>query len=87
MEQALAGGLRATGVFAHNDPMADCFDPPLTTIRLDGDEVGRRAGTAVLAAIRDLPAVPTGPPVPAELVVRAQRDPLWTAPSTPLPAG
>jgi LacI family transcriptional regulator len=104
MEQALAGGRQATGVFAHNDamamgavralrdaglgcpgdvsvvgyndvPMADCFDPPLTTVRLDGDEVGRRAGTAVLAAIRGLPVIPTGPPIPAELVVRASAAP------------
>jgi LacI family transcriptional regulator len=99
MELALAGGRRATGVFAHNDPMAmgavralrgaglacpgdvsvvgyndvpmaDCFDPPLTTIRLDGDQVGRRAGQAVLAAIRGLP-VPVSAPTPAELVIRA----------------
>jgi LacI family transcriptional regulator, galactose operon repressor len=104
MAQALAGGRRATGVFAHNDamamgavrtlreaglgcpgdvsvvgyndvPMADCFDPPLTTIRLDGDEVGRRAGQAVLAAIRGLPVPGDEPPVPAELVVRASAAP------------
>jgi LacI family transcriptional regulator len=104
MEQALAGGRRATGVFAHNDamamgavralreaglacpgdvsvvgyndvPMADCFDPPLTTVRLDGGEVGRRAGQAVLAAIRGLPLPADAPPVPAELVVRASAAP------------
>jgi LacI family transcriptional regulator len=103
MAEALAGGRRATGVFAHNDamamgairalreagldcprdvsvvgspstPMADCFDPPLTTVRLDGDEVGRRAGEAVLAAIRGLP-VATGPPIPAQLVVRSSTGP------------
>ena len=38
--------------------MADCLDPPLTTIRLDGEEVGRRAGDAVLAAIRGLLPTP-----------------------------
>jgi LacI family transcriptional regulator len=104
MELALAGGRQATGVFAHNDPMAvgavralreaglgcpgdvsvvgyndvpmaDCFDPPLTTIRLHGDEIGRRAGKAILAAIRGL-EVPTGtPPIPAELVVRSSTAP------------
>jgi LacI family transcriptional regulator len=54
---------------------ADCFDPPLTTIRLHGDEIGRRAGEAVLAAIRGL-EVPTGTsPIPAELVVRSSAAP------------
>jgi DNA-binding LacI/PurR family transcriptional regulator len=55
--------------------MADCFDPPLTTVRLDGDAIGRRAGTAVLAAIRGLEAPTTSPPIPAELVVRSSAAP------------
>jgi DNA-binding LacI/PurR family transcriptional regulator len=63
-------------VVGYNDvPMADCFDPPLTTVRLDGDAIGRRAGKAVLAAIRGLPMPPADPPVPAELVVRASAAP------------
>jgi LacI family transcriptional regulator, galactose operon repressor len=63
-------------VVGYNDvAMADCLDPPLTTVRLDGYEVGRRAGTAVLAAIRGLPVPATDEPVPAELVVRASSGP------------
>ena len=63
---------RDLSVVGYNDvPMADCLDPPLTTVRLDGYEVGRRAGEVVLAAIRGLPVPPPDPPVPAELVVRA----------------
>jgi LacI family transcriptional regulator len=63
-------------VVGYNDvPMADCFDPPLTTIRLDGHEVGRRAGEAVLAAIRGQQAPDHGPQVPAGLVVRASAVP------------
>jgi LacI family transcriptional regulator len=63
---------RDVSVVGYNDvPMADCFDPPLTTIRLDGHEVGRQAAEAVLAAIRGLPVPDRGPSVPAELVVRA----------------
>jgi LacI family transcriptional regulator len=63
---------RDVSVVGYNDvPMADCFDPPLTTVRLDGDLVGRRAAEAVLAAIRGQPVLLGGPPVPAELVVRA----------------
>ena len=63
---------RDLSVVGYNDvPMADCLDPPLTTVRLHGYEVGRRAGKAVLAAIRGLPLPEGDPPVPAELVVRA----------------
>ena len=59
-------------VVGYNDvPMADCFDPPLTTIRLDGNEIGRRAGAAVLASIRGLAVATSDPPIPAELVVRS----------------
>jgi LacI family transcriptional regulator len=64
-------------VVGYNDvPMADCLDPPLTTIRLDGEEVGRRAGDTALAAIRSLPLPDPGPPVPAELIVRASAAPV-----------
>jgi LacI family transcriptional regulator len=63
---------RDVSVVGYNDvPMADCFDPPLTTIRLDGAEVGRQTAEAVLAAIRGLPVPTRATPVPAELVVRA----------------
>jgi LacI family repressor for deo operon, udp, cdd, tsx, nupC, and nupG len=55
--------------------MADCLDPPLTTIRLNGHEVGRQAGEAVLAIIRGLSVPVGGPPEPAELVVRASAAP------------
>jgi LacI family transcriptional regulator len=67
---------RDMSVVGYNDvPMADCLDPPLTTVRLHGYEVGRRAGETVLAAIRGLPVPQTDPPVPAELVVRASAAP------------
>jgi LacI family transcriptional regulator len=72
---------RDMSVVGYNDvPMADCLDPPLTTVRLDGYEVGRRAGAAVLAAIRGLPLPPADPPVSAELVVRASAAPCGAAP-------
>jgi LacI family transcriptional regulator len=62
---------RDVSIIGYNDvPMADCLDPPLTTVRLDGDLVGRRAAEAVLAAVRGLPIPDLGSPVPAELVVR-----------------
>jgi LacI family transcriptional regulator len=62
---------RDVSIVGYNDvAMADCLDPPLTTIRLDGYEVGRQAGLLALAAINGTPA-PRVPLVPAELVVRA----------------
>ena len=68
-------GLRCpddVSVIGYNDvPMADCFDPPLTTIRLDGGDIGHQAGEAVLAAIRRLPVPGRDAPSLAELVVRA----------------
>ncbi|HEY6707531.1 MAG TPA: substrate-binding domain-containing protein, partial [Actinomycetota bacterium] len=67
-------------VIGYNDvPMADCFDPPLTTVRLDGNEIGRRAGAAVLAAIRGLEVPTSDPPIPAELVVRSSAAPVGSA--------
>jgi LacI family transcriptional regulator len=63
-------------VVGYNDvPMADCFDPPLTTIRLNGYEVGRQAGEAVLAAIRGLPLPGGDQPEPAELIARGSATP------------
>jgi hypothetical protein len=68
-------------VVGYNDvPMADCLDPPLTTVRLDGNEVGRRAGEAILAAIRGLPVPDGGPPVPAKLIARSSAAPLQAGP-------
>jgi LacI family transcriptional regulator len=73
-------GLRCpedVSVIGYNDvPMADCLDPPLTTIRLHGGVIGHQAGEAVLAAIRGLPLPGVGAPAtPAELVVRASTAP------------
>jgi LacI family transcriptional regulator len=80
MRDAGLGCPADVSVVGYNDvPMADCFDPPLTTIRLDGGEIGRRAGTAVLAAIRGLEIPTGGPPVPAELVVRSTTAPVASA--------
>ena len=63
-------------VVGYNDvPMADCFDPPLTTIRLNGHEIGRQAGEAVLAAIRGLPLPGGDQPEPAELIARGSATP------------
>jgi LacI family transcriptional regulator len=59
-------------VVGYNDvDMADCLDPPLTTVRLDGYEVGRQAGAIALSAIGGSPVPRRIAPVPAELIVRS----------------
>jgi LacI family transcriptional regulator len=58
-------------VIGYNDvAMADALDPPLTTIRLNGHEIGRQAGTIALAAIGGVATLPRFNPTPAELIVR-----------------
>jgi LacI family transcriptional regulator len=63
---------RDVSVVGYNDvDMADCLDPPLTTVRLDGYEVGRQAGAITLCAIAGSPVPRRIAPIPAELIVRA----------------
>ncbi len=63
-------------VVGYNDvAMAACLDPPLTTIRLDGQELGRQAGEVVLAAMAGTDPPPPFEPLPAELVIRASTAP------------
>jgi LacI family transcriptional regulator, galactose operon repressor len=69
---------RDISVVGYNDvAMADALDPPLTTVRLDGHEIGRQAGTIALAAIGGVGTLPRFAPTPAELIVRQS-----TAPSS-----
>jgi LacI family transcriptional regulator len=75
VEAARHRGLRCPddlSVVGYNDaPMSDHVDPPLTTIRLPGVELGRRAATIVLEALRGgRPAAETIR-LPPERVVRA----------------
>jgi LacI family transcriptional regulator len=77
-------GLHCPGdvsVVGYNDvPMADCLDPPLTTIRLNGDQVGRRAAEAVLGPSAGCPPLTAARPSPAELVARPARPAAGPAP-------
>jgi LacI family transcriptional regulator len=67
------GGLSVIG---YNDiAMAECLDPPLTTIRLEGYEMGRRAGSMALDAIGGTLPSGAGEQTAATLVVRASTAP------------
>jgi LacI family transcriptional regulator len=52
-------------------PLVDLIDPPLTTLRLPGYEMGRRAGAMLLAALEDEDATDGLVALRPELVVRA----------------
>jgi DNA-binding LacI/PurR family transcriptional regulator len=56
-------------------PEAPFFTPPLTTIRQDFDEVGRRGVRLLLKAISDGEPSDPGEPVAPELIVRASTGP------------
>jgi LacI family transcriptional regulator len=67
---------RDLSVIGYNDvAMSECLDPPLTTIRLDGYELGRQAGALALAAIGGEPIDDVRAPTPAELVPRSSTAP------------
>jgi LacI family transcriptional regulator len=63
-------------VIGYNDvAMAECLDPPLTTVRLDGYDMGRLAGTMALEAIGGASFEGVLSQTPATLVVRASTGP------------
>jgi LacI family transcriptional regulator len=63
-------------VIGYNDvAMAECLDPPLTTVRLEGYEMGRLAGAMALQAIGGTPFDGVSSQTPATLVVRASTAP------------
>jgi DNA-binding LacI/PurR family transcriptional regulator len=56
-------------------PESGYLAPPLTTIRQDFDEVGRRCITALLSQVEAATPLPEGPHVPPELVIRRSTAP------------
>jgi LacI family transcriptional regulator len=63
-------------VIGYNDiAMAECLDPPLTTVRLEADEVGRKTGTLALDAIAGSLDPGAGAQTPATLVIRSSTAP------------
>jgi LacI family transcriptional regulator len=74
-----AAGLDCPGdlsVVGYNDVlMSECLDPPLTTIHIDGDELGRRAGQLALDLVNGARIHGEVVRSPAALVVRASTAP------------
>jgi LacI family transcriptional regulator len=73
IEELEARGLRCPGdisIVGYDDaPLVSHVSPPLSTVRIPGDEIGRLAGEAVLKLI-DSPSEPYAVSIPAELIVR-----------------
>ena len=78
IEELEARGLRCpedVSIVGYDDaPLVSHVRPPLSTVRLPGDEIGRRAGTAVMKLIDD-PTELDSVSIPAELIVRASTGP------------
>ena len=55
-------------------PLVSHVKPALSTVRLPGEEIGRRAGRAVMDLIDD-PGEPDSVSIPAKLIVRASTGP------------
>ena len=74
IEELHARGLRCpddVSVIGYNDaPLVSHVNPPLSTIRLPGNEIGRRAGRALIELIDD-PSGTHAISIPAELIVRS----------------
>jgi LacI family transcriptional regulator len=63
-------------VIGYDDlPLADCLDPPLSTITLPGAEIGRLAGELAIACIEDPTLQPDDVRLPATLVARGSSGP------------
>lgn len=76
--------IRAVGLDCPNDisvigyddaPLVDCVAPPLSTIELPGEEIGKLAGELALTLIEDPTARPESVSLPARLVPRVSTAP------------
>lgn len=78
IEELEARGLRCpedVSIVGYDDaPLVSHLKPPLTTVSLPGEEIGRRAGRAVLRLIDD-PSASDSVSIPARLIVRASTGP------------
>ena len=73
-------------IIGYNDaPLVDHLDPPLTTIRFPGDQIGRFAADLAIALIAEPPPVVASMSFPPELVVRSSTGPP-PAPATGTPS-
>jgi LacI family transcriptional regulator len=87
MDATLAAGLACPGdvsIVGYNDaPLVDHLSPPLTSVRLPGEEIGRLAAELAVAAIEDPTAAPRAISLDVTLVVRGSSGPAPRARSRP----
>ena len=83
IEELSARGLRCpddVSVVGYNDaPLVEHLEPPLSTIRIPGEEIGRRAGEMVIELIDDPGSPPESVSIPASLIPRGSTAPPSTA--------
>ena len=79
IEEIAARGLRCPqdiSIVGYNDaPLVEHLEPPLSTIRIPGEEIGRRAGQMVLELIDDPSRKPESVSIPATLIPRGSTGP------------
>ncbi len=79
IEELSARGLRCpadVSVVGYNDaPLVEHLEPPLSTIRIPGEEIGRRAGEMVIKLIDDPGSPPESVSIPASLIPRGSTAP------------
>ena len=79
MDALREAGLRCPddiSIVGYNDaPLADHIDPPLTTVRLPGGELGRRVARLALEQLSEDAAEPSTVLLPPELVIRRSTAP------------
>jgi LacI family transcriptional regulator, galactose operon repressor len=67
---------RDLSIIGYNDaPLVDHLDPPLTTIRFPGDQIGRFAADLAIALVEEPPPVVASMSFPPELVIRSSTGP------------
>ena len=79
IEELSARGLRCpadVSVVGYNDaPLVEHLEPPLSTIRIPGEEIGRRTGEMVIKLIDDPGSPPESVSIPASLIPRGSTAP------------
>ncbi len=79
IEELTERGLRCpddVSIVGYNDaPLVGHVDPPLSTVRIPGGEIGRRAGEMVLNLIDDPGSQPKSISIPASLIPRRSSAP------------
>jgi LacI family transcriptional regulator len=79
IEELEARGLSCpedVSIIGYDDaPLVNHVQPPLSTVKLPGEEIGSRAGQMIVALLKDPDSQPDSISLPADLIVRASTAP------------